>query len=121
RATACAKAACARSTRSRRGRAWTMMRSAPCGSFSTSAGRTRPRDEALDLLLRPDLALRVPRVRAAAAGARRAVGQRRLRAGAVRLDAGALGPEGPGGDRAQARLDFRHVAWLAHSAGIELQ
>src|SRR5688500_3877928 len=68
---------------------------------------TRSRiDEAADLPLRRHLPLRLSRVRATAARARGAVVRGRVPAGAVRRHAGALGPEGPGRDRAEARLDL---------------
>ena len=60
----------------------------------------------LTLLVRPDLALCLPGLRASAAGAGRLLLRGRLPAGALRRPAGPLGPARPGRDRAQARLDL---------------
>ena len=113
--TGCAKAASARSTRSRPGRrsttttsarVWRELRERRKQLPASSANAARPPDEAADVLARPDLAVLVPRVRAPAAGAAGAVGRSAIPAGAVRRPAQALGPEGSGRDRPEARLDL---------------
>src|SRR5437763_16872411 len=85
------------------------MKSARCGGCSTSGAASRwpeTMTEARRVPLRRHLAVRVPRVRAVAAGARRHLAQRRLPARALRRPARALGAEGPGRDRAEARMDL---------------
>src|SRR6187401_843689 len=64
------------------------------------------RDEATPVLVRRGLAVRVPGVRAPAAGAARSQRRGGLPAGAVRRLVVAVGAEGPGRDRAEARLDL---------------
>ena len=63
-------------------------------------------DEDRRLLVRSGLALRVPGVRAPARSLRRPVVQRRLPADRLRRAAEGVRPQGPGRDRAQARLDL---------------
>ena len=97
RPAACAKAACARSTRSPPGAAWTTRPSAAVWlRIELRAQASSPRraacHEAHHLLPRLHLALRLPGVRAAAGGARGPELQRALPAGAVRRAAQAPRP-----------------------------
>src|SRR5512143_3057464 len=119
-----ARAACARSTRSRRGAAWATTTSARYGGGSRSgawsgtrrAAARRRRDEAHRLLVRRHLAVRLPRVRAPAAGARGLQLRSAVPPGAVRRAARSLGAEGAGRDRAQARMDVSpHRLAVAHA------
>src|SRR4051812_17496729 len=101
-----AKAAAARSMRSRPGAAWPTRTSARSGSKSRNVSTKRARHEAHHLLHRFHLALRVSRIREVAAGARRPELQRRLQARAVRRVSQDARPARAGGNPRQARLDL---------------
>ena len=124
-APACAKAACARSTRSPR---WSRMdddekRAVWVQLAQRSADTARRRaHEAPHLLLRRHLAVRLPRVRAPAAGARRPVATASTTG---RCCSPALlshwGQKGPAEIEPKRAWTFRHVHWLAHAHGVAMQ
>ena len=109
---ACARAAFARSTRSRPGAAWTTPASARSGALielRAEPGERRERRQAMKQItfyldfISPYAYLAFEQL---PAGARGPELQRRLPAGAVRRLAQAPRPARPGRDRAQARLDL---------------
>ena len=128
RAPAGAKAACARSTRSRPGACWTTRRSARSGSCCRNAvRRRRAAQRAGDAMkfidfwfdpISPYAYLAFERMPEVLEGLSYSVSYRPVLFGAP---AEALGPQGPGRDRAEARLDLPAGALARARHGIEMQ